>query len=703
MKRKQLLSMMLTGVLSVSLAVPALAAEDDTSTQSYPILAQEGAQYVPLRAIAEDMGYEVSWDQATLTATLQKGNSTFAIRPYGGTVETNFTEDPVQVPMVAEDGTIFVDSSLIDAYVGGSVTIADGNATVEADSQFAVRDELRGADMMAKERYGVIHMTEMVEGEPGYDLVTEIFLPDGEGPWPTVMVRTPYPDNGPKFTATGEEYAKRGIAYVYQFCRGKGGSDGTYSPNTYEKVDGTALMNWICDQEWCESLGIQGMSYMAYCAWCLADDLDPKVKCMYVEEYGVDRFISLYKDGLFRQDIMSGWAIDNAEEDIVKPEKDPEDPYYEEYRYMPQVEMDVNMLGAELSWYRDWITNTNYNDAYWNEGVWAQLKEVPAQVDVPVTVVAGLYDHHLEGTLLGYERLNDETKAQSRLILGPWNHGYGITPSHVTTDHAGDINVARDTFNWFYSILVNDTVPEANVQVYFVEEDEWVTLDNWPIQADGSETYYFTTQQSPHNGDALVLSPEAQAEEDTVTYVYDPQDPVMSVGGETLFTSVSKRGSQPQPEIGYRDDVISFLSDPLTEDLTIAGKISADLYVSTDVDDTCFTYKVSEVAPDGTTYNIRSGITTLAYRNDSLGDRQSYTPNDLVEITIETLPITWNVKAGNSIRVDITSSNFPEYSIHSNYAGIWSEQTQTRVADQTIYIGPDHPSSISFPTLDLGD
>ena len=134
------------------------------------------------------MGYEVSWDQATLTATLQKGNSTFAIRPYGGTVETNFTEDPIQVPMVAEDGTIFVDSSLIDAYVGGSVTIADGNATVEADSQFAVRDELRGADMMAKERYGVIHMTEMVEGEPGYDLVTEIFLPDGEGPWPTVMV-----------------------------------------------------------------------------------------------------------------------------------------------------------------------------------------------------------------------------------------------------------------------------------------------------------------------------------------------------------------------------------------------------------------------------------------------------------------------------------------------------------------------------------
>lgn len=702
MKKKQFLTALLAGSLTFSLATPALAAESaHTVTPSYPILTQDGTQYIPLRAIAEDLGYTVSWDQSSLSATAKSGNTSIKLLPYSGIVEMNFVEQPLSLPMVAKNGTIYVDKILFDQYAGGTVTIADDAATVETDPMFAKRDELRADELMAKEKYGVIHKTEMVEGEPGYRLVTEIFLPDGEGPWPTVMVRTPYPDNGAQYTAIGEEYAKRGIAYVYQFCRGKGGSDGTYSPNTYEKVDGTALMNWICEQDWCESLGIQGMSYMAYCAWCLADDLNPKVKCMYVEEYGVDRFISLYKDGLFRQDIMSGWAIDNAEEDIIKPEKDPENPYYEEYCYMPQVEMDVEMLGAKLSWYRDWITNTNYNDDYWNEGVWAQLKEVPAQVDVPITVVAGLYDHHLEGTLLGYERLNDETKAQSRLILGPWNHGYGITPSHVTTDHAGDINVARDTFNWFYSILVNDTVPEANVQVYFVEEDKWMTLDNWPIESDGSETFYFTTESSAENDKALNLSSEPQAEEDTITYQYDPQNPVMSVGGETLFTSASKRGSQIQPEIGYRDDVISFLTAPLTEDISIAGKISADLYVSTDVEDTCFTYKVCEVAPDGTTYNIRSGITTLAYRNDSLGDRQTYTPNDIVKITIETLPITWNIKAGNSIRIDITSSNFPEYSIHSNYAGVWAEQTETKIANQTIHLGGDYPSSVTLPTLSV--
>lgn len=117
-----------------------------------------------------------------------------------------------------------------------------------------------------------------------------------------------------------------------------------------------------------------------------------------------------------------------------------------------------------------------------------------------------------------------------------------------------------------------------------------------------------------------------------------------------------------------------------------------------DADDTCFGYKVSEFMPDGSTYNIRSGITTMAYRNNPLGVRQAYTPGEVVEIKIETLPITWNVKAGNKIRIDITSSNFPEYSIHSNYAGIWSLQTKTRVANQVIYLGGKYNSLVSFPT-----
>jgi putative CocE/NonD family hydrolase len=556
--------------------------------------------------------------------------------------------------------------------------------------------------------YTYTYREEMVPGGDGFKLFTRIYLPEGEGPWPVVMTRTPYTwgqttgDN----LKEGQEYAKRGLGFIQQYCRGKGGSEGFYRPYEYERADGLAMVNWLNSQTWCKSIGIFGASYTAATGWIVADSLPTKVKGLYLHHYGVDRFISAYKDGLFRQDILSGWAIDNASEPIKKPKRDPDNPYYELYRYMPQVEMDTNQLGAKLPWYRDWITHTNYSDPYWNQGFWYYLKRIPAQISVPVTIVSGLYDHHLEGTLLGYERLHDTIRAKSRLILGSWNHSYQITPLQHSQSagnggpkHARDINVFDDQFAWLYSVVALGVVPKGEVKAYFIEEDKWVTLDTWPIQIDGVEKYYFTTQKDAGNSNAYVLAKELPQKSSMLFYMYDPQNPVISNGGETLFTSMNKRGSKQQKEPGYRSDVISFLSPLLTKDLVLAGRITVQLTVSTDVDDTPFACTVSEVMPDGTAWNIRSGITTLAYRNNPLGDRQTYTPNTITDITIQTVPVTWNVKAGNRIRVDITSSNFPEYSIHSNYAGIWAEQTKTRVAEERIFIGGEYQSWVEFPVL----
>jgi uncharacterized protein len=262
-----------------------------------------------------------------------------------------------------------------------------------------------------------------------------------------------------------------------------------------------------------------------------------------------------------------------------------------------------------------------------------------------------------------------------------------------------DVMIENDQFEWLYSVVAKGVVPRGEIKVYFIEEDTWKTLDAWPIRTEKSITYYFSGQTDPDIAKAFILSKENPKDEENITYVYDPQNPVISNGGETLFTSANKRGSQLQKEPGYRNDIISFISPVLKDNMMLAGKISVKLNVSTDVDDTGFAFTVSEIMPDGSTYNIRSGITTLAYRNNPLGNRQNYKPNDTVEINILTLPITWNVKAGNRIRVDITSSNFPEYAIHSNFAGIWSLQTQTRTAHQVIYTGGKYKSCISFPVM----
>jgi len=241
-------------------------------------------------------------------------------------------------------------------------------------------------------------------------------------------------------------------------------------------------------------------------------------------------------------------------------------------------------------------------------------------------------------------------------------------------------------------------VPNGEIRVYVIEEDKWINLDEWPVKADKLLTMYMSSAKN-EGSNAYILSGSNQANVSTINYVYDPLDPAMAVGGETMFTSSSNRGSQLQPAPGYRNDVISFISEPLGEDILIAGKVRVILNVSTDVDDTSFAFTFSEVSPDGSTYNMRTAITTLGYRNAHKADRQTYTPESIVEITIESSPVVWNVKAGNSLRIDIKSSNFPEYSIHSNYAGIWALQDKTRKANQVIHIGGNYSTFLSLPVI----
>lgn len=532
-----------------------------------------------------------------------------------------------------------------------------------------------------------------VQTSDGLKLKTRIYKPTIAGPWPVLVTRTPYTWLGLDDTdRIGQDYARRGIAYIVQYCRGKGGSEGVYEPNVNERADGLALVNWVAAQPWCKNIGLFGESYTALTAWIIADIVPEKVKGIFLHHYGVDRHLSAYSNGAFRQDILTAWAIDNAEEIKQKPAKpDVDRIYFEQMAYMPQQQMDTHFFGVELPWYRDWISHTDYTDPYWHQGVWATLRSIPPKIKVPIVVVAGHFDHHQEGTILGYNLLPEETKAKSQLIVGAWNHSHIITPQIGKIEHATDINLTTLQFQWFYDLLVKGEEPKPDVKVYAIGEDKWHSLKDWPMKDNHLEAKYYLAENGKLAKDYL------QSSISNIQYDYDPTNPVLSIGGETLFNSSTRRGSQLQPEVGYRPDVLSFVSEPLSEPLLIAGQVKINLHVSSDCDDTAFTYKISEVFPDGKTYNIRTGITTLGFRNNPLGDRQTFEPGSDVELSIESLPIMWQLQPGSKIRLDISSSDFPQYSVHSNYAGVWSAQGKTRVAHQTLFL--DDKSRIEIPLL----
>lgn len=563
----------------------------------------------------------------------------------------------------------------------------------EQQPQMSMEEMMQEARKMVAEAYSKEKQKEicaagekkeiMLPMRDGVRLRTVFQFPDIKGArsYPTILMRSCYPFMEVILEQQAIEYSKRGFLFIFQWCRGTGGSEGEWVPNVNERNDGLDTLEYLQQQDYVGNIGYLGDSYLALTGWCMADAVPPKVKTMYLGVYGCDRHTSAYKDGLFRQDILTAWAMGNAGTAV-------EAPYQESCAYRPQVEVDEKLWGVRLDWYRDWITHPDREDPYWQEGFWGMLGQIPSKVRIPLFIREGWYDHHLGSAIVTYERLSEEAKAHSVLQIGPWNHSFmpavtGQPLEHLKTE---EIDTALD---WFTRILKNGDIPEKAAYTYVIGADEWKKWDTFPVQETKDQSWMLQKD----GGLA-----EAAGQDDVLSFVYDPEHPVISHGAESLFQTQEDVGSLLQPEPGSRDDVLSFVSEPLTEAMEIEGKIRAHLFVSSAAEDTAFSAKLMEVFENGETVNIRGSITTLAYRNGA-DRRGTYTPGEVVEINIEMWDVAWKLRKGSRLRLDISSSDFPQYSVHSNYPGIWSEQSETKKAKQSVYMGSTYPSEVILPIV----
>lgn len=243
--------------------------------------------------------------------------------------------------------------------------------------------------------------------------------------------------------------------------------------------------------------------------------------------------------------------------------------------------------------------------------------------------------------------------------------------------------------------IVDKILPDTQIKSYIVNEDEWL-IKNKDLDVQQEKKYFVLTEGKK----LLQLESTLSCEENNQwSYVYNPKNPVPSHGGESLLWSWDDIGSLKQPPCGWRDDVLSFVSEPLSQDMIVLGSIKVELYVSSDASDTAFSAKLMEIRPDGSAYHVRSGITTLAYRSGADFPRGVYKAGQMVKVEINFWDIGWCFKTGTRLRLDISSSDFPQYSIHSNYPGVWSVQTKTKPAVQTVYSCPGNTSAIIFPII----
>jgi len=584
----------------------------------------------------------------------------------------------------------------------------------------------------------------MVPMRDGVRLATDIYLPAEcgkplPGKFPAILDRTPY-DKVPRAPAANdpEFFARRGYAFVFQDSRGHGASEGEFSIYVDEGRDGYDAVEWIAEQDWCNGdVGTSGYSYDAATQHSLAREAPPHLKAMF-PAFGTSNYHNDCEGhgGAFRLAHNLNYTLAHAEVDrrarqnpdiaanIAQTRKHLADwltrPLCEHFRAL-------RAIPHAEEWYRAWVDHPDLDDywkqnGYYFEGVHQQYP------DVPVFHMGGYYDFLTLGTVRNYVGLKAIKDSTQFLLLGPWTHG--PVRSRPSWQGAVEFGAGVDWtpirlafFDHFLKGIDTGLMAAENSVTVFIggggsgrknpdgrleHGGYWIEAPAWPLPDAEVASFYL------HEGGRLALEPST-ARDSKTSYAYDPKNPCPQVGGDYnfAFTQRDRDNMGPQDQVGNlkhpgctdelplasRADVLVFETDPLTEDIEVAGPLSVELHASTDAPDTDFTAKLIDQYPPSADYPygfaliLQDSIIRMRYRN-GLEKADFVEPGAVVPITIDLWMTGNRFVKGHRIRLDISSSNFPNFDPNPNTGEPIGYHTHTRVALNSVYHDADHPSRL---------
>lgn len=514
--------------------------------------------------------------------------------------------------------------------------------------------------------------TYMVEMRDGVHLATDVYLPKGEGPFPVILYRTPYnkiSDNGPL------NLMEYGVAIVTQDSRGCHNSEGNYTAFGTDGIDSFDTVSWMNTQPWFNGIyATYGGSARGITQYMQVTYLND-IRAQYIEVATPDLHSqALFQGGAPRKMLAENWLKGIGHGD-----------YYQ-------------TIFEGISSNSDFAEQHRINQEDYSKVTWPAIHK------------GGWFDCFGQGIIdgfMGYQYGGGEGgKDNSKLIMGPWTHDLG-------NNQVGDLIFPENSkYAPISSELTNSLLAEAllgtleygdrrnypNV-IYYVMGDtsesselwnRWATSDVWPI---------------PHSNYSLYLQADNSLKgvisSQTLSYSYsfDPSSPVTTLGGANLITQ--NRGSYDQREVeSGRQDIISF-NYPVNHSLLITGRIYAELYITSDCLDTDFTAKLIDVYPDGREYNISDGIIRMRYRNGmEEAELMDGSNSTVYQAIIDLWSTSYYFSEGHTLKVSISSSNYPRFDVNPN-TGLailpFNENTEYKVANNSIIVSPEYPSSIILP------
>ncbi|MEA3225510.1 MAG: CocE/NonD family hydrolase, partial [Planctomycetota bacterium] len=426
-----------------------------------------------------------------------------------------------------------------------------------------------------------LHMVAMRDGTK---LATDVYLPpDGEPPYPVVLMRTPYGRGGGKGEA--QKFCWQGYVMVSQDIRGRGQSEGHHAIIFHnggwgKRRDGHDTLNWIASQEWCNgNIATMGGSAVGVTQNMLAPDAPDVLKGQVVVVAFSDMYSqAAYQGGVWRKSLLEGWLI------------------------------GTGMADVNLKTFREHPTYDEF---------WAELNpEAQAhRVNAPGVFIGGWYDIFLQGTINSFVAIHNhggpKARGRCRLIIAPIAHGGFDELKYPPNSRMPPASEALRLFDCWLKEKNNGAKDDKAVHYYVMGDptDEtgggnfWRQADNWPPPAEPTAFYF-------HPDKRLVRGTPPDGAE-TLSYRYDPNDPVPTVGGQNLLLP---KGPMDQRKIESRPDILLFTTDVLAEPVEVTGRIYAKLHVSSDCPDTDFTVKLTDVYPDGRSMLVADGILRAGLR-----------------------------------------------------------------------------------------
>lgn len=536
-------------------------------------------------------------------------------------------------------------------------------------------------------------------------LDAEVITPLGEGPWPTLLIRTPYRENNWDFA---KYFTRHGYVVVNQHTRGRHRSEGTFTASRPDGDDGYDTLSWITRQPWSNGLvGTWGCSHRGESQIFLAALNHPAHKAALPSGAGgaIGRannsygYFGIYENGVLALSSALGWFATSGYKDEASASDVSENNVAARIHELPVIDLAARVAPHQTD-YVDFVSHKP-GDPWWDSYGFITDDD---RFSVPTLHVNSWYDQTVRDTfeLADFMRSNPAggVSPPQHVLIGPGNH----CDFDKDRTSVGELPISATNIDWwdyyrtwFDAWLKGASLKLPRYRLFVLGANEWQDFEQWPPAAARTQSMFLSAGDGEHR--ALVSS-AVEVVDGHDTYRYDPLNPVPSLGGAVCCTGrKTDSGSFDQRPLASRQDVLVYTSAPLEQPLRVVGNNQVILYVASDAPDTDFTAKLVDVWPDGRAFNIQDSIVRARFRNGLTTAAPPLEPGEVVRLLIKLGPIAYEFQVGHQIALHLSSSNFPRLARNLNTMDDPYSSTESRPALNSVFYDLAQPSQLLLQTV----